>query len=67
MYSRSQQFYGIWYTFVRIKLFIWPSLWHNYNTSIKKFLGDMDWSMVHIFVTANFSGKCLLMGATFNF
>ncbi len=32
-----------------------------------KFLGDMNWYMARIFVTANFSGKCLLIGATFNF
>jgi hypothetical protein len=37
MYSRSLQFhYPIWNSFVRIKLFILPSLWHNDNISVKK-------------------------------
>ncbi len=48
-------------------------VWKNMIYSITNqyidliFLGDMNWSMARIFVTANFSGKCLLMGATFNF
>jgi hypothetical protein len=87
MYSRSLEFqYPIWNTFVRIKLFILPSLWHNDNISVKKNMvwqntiysitnqgidleipRHINWSMAHIFVTVSFSGKCLLMGATFDF
>jgi hypothetical protein len=48
-------------------------VWQNTIYSITnqdidlKILRNIKWSMAHIFVTANFSGKYLLMGATFNF
>ncbi len=47
-------------------------VWQNTINSITnqdidlKILRDMNCSMAHICVTVNFSGKCLLLGATFN-
>ncbi len=57
----------------RQHLHIKNTVWKNWINSITnqdidlKFLRGMTCCMAHIFVTVNFSKKCLFMGATFRF
>ncbi len=55
------------------KLFFFNTVWQNTIYSITnkgidlKIHRDMHWSMAHIFIILYYSGKCLFIGAIFNF
>ncbi len=61
--------YGYLYHTTAIKNTVWQNLINSItNQDIDlKFLKGMDCCMAHIFVTVNFSEKCLFMGVTFSF
>ncbi len=42
-------------------------IFNNLQDIDLKIIRDMNQSMAYIIVTVTFSGKCLFMGATFNF